>query len=380
MRRTRDRGMTIVELLITLIVASLVAGATFTFFAGQQKIYDVQTDILNLQQNLWASMETLARYTRASGAGMHSCVREVDGADPGDPVPGGAVSPDTGLRVWRDGVFSRIPPLWIQNGAAGAPDTITIAYGEGASGSFRNASLLTTIPAGQSTNPINLLPGQARSFLPDEFALLVQGNRADNDVGCTLFQITNVDFGADRLDHIAADSIWNTAANTAQMVPWDFIGNADPTLATGGVRSFGTLRYVQFAVDTVANPPTLTMNILTEAQGPQVLAEGIEDMQIAYACDLQPAVPGPDGVLSEGTDAATRAADEWTYNVAGDVPPNACKRPAAVRITLMARALNADGTLSDLPGNAKVAAEDGNAGAADLFRHRVAAVTVYPRN
>ena len=75
-----------------------------------------------------------------------------------------------------------------------------------------------------------------------------------------------------------------------------------------------------------------------------MLAEGMEDMQIAYACDTQPGGT-PDGSLSEGTDAASRLADEWTYNQTGDVPPANCGVPSAIRITLLGRSLNPDQSL-----------------------------------
>jgi hypothetical protein len=380
--RNTERGLTVVELLVTLVVASAVSAATFTFFAGQQRIYDVQTEILNVQQNLWASMETLTRYVRVAGSGMTGCVRpdsDLGGPDQGDPVPGAAAMPQTGLRVWQDPNFSRIPPLWIQNGASGAPDIITVAYGDGASGAFNDATLAVDVPNGQSTAPIELIPGQIASFLQDEFVLLVDRGQDNLDRGCMLFQVTGFDVPNNRLLHSGASSSWNTLANIAPMVPFTFDGDADPLAATAGVRSFGQLIWVQFAVDRTVTPPTLTMNRLDTTQGPQVLAEGIEDLQIAYACDRVPAA-ALDGVLSEGTDAATRLVDEWVYNTAGDVPPNGCNRPDAIRITLMARSINADNNLADLTGNAKAASEDGVAGTADRFRHRLVTTTVYPRN
>ena len=54
MRRS-DAGLTLIELMITIVVASLVAASTFMFFAGQQRIYDTQTKLLNVQQNVTAA-------------------------------------------------------------------------------------------------------------------------------------------------------------------------------------------------------------------------------------------------------------------------------------------------------------------------------------
>jgi prepilin-type N-terminal cleavage/methylation domain-containing protein len=377
-----DRGFTLVELLVTIVVASLIAATTFTFFAGQQQIYDTQTKMLGVQENLWASLETVTKYLRSAGAGIADCVRldpDGSGADNGDPPPGGAAAPATGLRAYRNGVVFRIAPLWIQNGVGGAPDTITVAYGRGASGNFRDAYLGTTISAGGSTAAITTLPGQSSRFVPGEFMALVDEARSDGDRGCSLFNITDVVPGTSTLLH-GTSSSWNPLADSTAHMPFLYQGGS--STATGGVRNLGQLVWIRLAIDAsgaAGVPPRLTLDRLDDADPPQVLAEGIEDMQVAYGCDLGPEAM-PDGVLTEGTDPATRLADEWTYNEPGDVEPQRCQRPDAVRITLVARTLTPEQGLANVPGNLRPAAEDGATGTADLFRHRVVNATVRMRN
>jgi prepilin-type N-terminal cleavage/methylation domain-containing protein len=378
--RQRDRGLTLVEVLVTITIASFITAATFAFFAGQQRIYDTQSKVLGVQQNLWASMDTVSRYLRLSGKGMLGCVRpDSDGAgpDPGDPPCGSATAPQTGLRAYRSGTgFLRIAPLWIQNGAAGAPDTLTIAYGLNASGNFTDATLASDVPAGQTTTDIKVLTNETLGFRTGEFMMLVERSQANGDRGCTLFQVTGTAPATNVLLKDAAGSSWNPVADVAAMVPFTYIGGATPT---GGVRNFGELTWIQFAIDSSGSaPPRLTMNRLDGTRGPEVLADGIEDMQIAYACDV--AGGAPDGNLDEGTDSGTRRTDEWTYNESGDVEPIGCSRPDAIRITLIARSLTPDTTLAAALGNAKPASEDGVAGAVDQYRHRVATMAVYPRN
>jgi prepilin-type N-terminal cleavage/methylation domain-containing protein len=382
-RRDRhDRGLTLVELLVTITIASFITAATFAFFAGQQRIYDVQSKLLGVQQNLWSSMDTLGRYARLAGKGMLGCVRadsDLAGPDQGDPPCGGTTAPQTGLRVYRSGTgFLRIAPLWIQNGASGAPDTLTIAYGNGASGNYTDATLATDIQTGRPMVPINVLTGETALFRVNEFLMLIEKGQANGDRGCTLFQLTGTDVAANRLLRDAAGSSWNPSADVAEMIPFSYIGGASPT---GGVRIFGELTWVQFAIDRTGAPtvpPRLTMNRLDGTRGPEVLADGIEDMQIAYGCDV--AGGAADGTLAEGTDSATRRTDEWTYNETGDVEPVGCNRPDAIRITLIARSLTPDNMLASVPGNVKPAAEDGAVGAVDLYRHRVATMAIYPRN
>jgi hypothetical protein len=378
--RGSDGGLTLVEVLVTITIASFITAATFAFFAGQQRIYDTQSKVLNVQQSLWSSMDTVSRYVRQAGKGMLGCVRpDSDGAGPdlGDPPCGGATAPQTGLRAYRAGTgFLRIAPLWIKNGAAGAPDTLTIAYGLNASGNFTDATLANDISAGRTTLPINVLPNETLGFRAGEFMMLIERSQANGDRGCTLFQVTGTTLATNTVLKDSAGSTWNPTADVAAMVPFSYIGGASPT---GGVRNFGELTWIQFAIDSSGSaPPRLTMNRLDGTRGPEVLADGIEDMQIAYACDVTGG--SADGNLDEGTDSATRRIDEWTYNESGDVEPVGCNRPDAIRITLIARSLTPDTTLAAALGNAKPAAEDGAAGAVDQYRHRIATMAVYPRN
>jgi prepilin-type N-terminal cleavage/methylation domain-containing protein len=380
--RRPDRGLTLVEVMVTITIASFITAATFAFFAGQQRIYDTQSKLLGVQQNLWSAMDTVGRYVRLSGKGMLGCVRpDSDGAGPdlGDPSCGGSTAPQTGIRAWRNGTGSlRIAPLWIKNGASGAPDTLTIAYGLNASGNFTDATLASDIQTGKTTVPVSVLAGETVGFRANEFMLLVEKAQANGDRGCTLFQVTGIDVATNTLLKASAGSSWNPAADIAAMVPFSYIGGAAPT---GGVRNIGELTWIQFAIDTSGGPsvpPRLTMNRLDGTGGAEVLADGIEDMQVAFACDITGG--SPDGDLAEGTDTATRRTDEWIYNESGDVEPAGCSRPDAIRITLMARSLTPDTTLSAVAGNAKPAAEDGVAGTADQYRHRVATMSIFPRN
>jgi hypothetical protein len=325
---------------------------------------------------------------RSAGGGMLQCVRpDPDGAgpDPGDPPPGGATTPQTGLRAFRNGsgVF-RIPPIWIQNGVGGLPDALTIAYGSGTSGTFSDAIL-----AGNVATPLSAITtpaGQGLRFFPNEFILLVDSDpaRVTGDKGCSLLQVTGVVPGVagapDTLQHDGTLSTWNPGTNIAGFLPFTYPGGS--ASSTGGVRNFGTLTWIRFAIDSTGAPavaPRLTMTRLDTNGVPEVLADGIEDMQIAYACDLQP-LGAPDGVLSEGTDAGSRSTDEWTYNEGGEVEQVGCNRPDAIRITLIARSLTVDNLLGGVSGNAKPGVEDGVAGPSDQYRHRVATVSITPRN
>lgn len=395
-RRRPDAGLTLVELMVTIIVASLVATSTFMFFAGQQRIYETQTKMLNTQQNVWAAMETVTRYVRAAGTGMLGCVRpDPDnppnaGADTGDPPPvpappaarsstAFADAPRTGLRAFLQGTgLVRIPPLWISDGGTTGPDTLTIAYGDGTFGNWSDADL----GAFMNTNLdlLSTVAGLGVVFRMDDFVLVLDKGfntaQANRDRGCTLFWLSAAPVGTElKKDATGKYARWNAGGAVAGLVPFTY--NAG---GAGGIRHFGQLRWIRFAIQpgTGLNPPRLTMQRLDEANSvPQTLAEGIEDMQIAYACD---------NVLDNGLlDEGPSSTDEWILNHAADnpfslaAPPSvACNRPEAIRITLVSRSISEDPAA---PAIARPAVENRPAAATtDRFRRRIITSTVYPRN
>lgn len=427
-RRRPDAGLSLVELMITLAVASLVSGSTFVFFAGQQKVYETQGRLLNVQQNLWSAMEIMGRNVRAAGIGMANCVRQDSdrgGPDNGDPPPTPSIgfpNPAGGVRAFRGGAVIRIPPMWIINGAAGAPDEITVAFGTNTFGNTADTFLTQDVRTTNVVSDAVMTIGTV--YQANDFILLADvgtpARNLNNDRGCTLFQVTGV--LGNQLLH-APTSAWNPPGDIAGLAPTAVPAAGPayvyPTGDKGGVRNFGTLNWVRFFIDATgapATPPRLMMDRLDTNAGPQLLADGIEDMQIAYACDipvpLAPDCPaGPpcvspetptnpaDGTLTEGgplpsppaagaqpTVVATRlytapgTGDEWTYNTPGDIPRPDCNRPTAVRVTLIGRSMTADTAIPNGAGNYKPGIEDGLAGPVDTFRHRVITSTINPRN
>ena len=64
MMRNRTRGFTLVEVLITVVVAGVLGGALMTLVLGQQKFYGHSDDTIVAQQNLRAAMDLMATELR----------------------------------------------------------------------------------------------------------------------------------------------------------------------------------------------------------------------------------------------------------------------------------------------------------------------------
>jgi prepilin-type N-terminal cleavage/methylation domain-containing protein len=361
--RRPQAGLTLIELLITLVLAAAVTSSAFVFFAGQQRIYETQTQLLNVQQNLWLAMEVLTRQARSAGTAMVGC------------------GPN-GLRSFRSGSgVSRLRPLTVTNGGLGGTDEITITSFSNSSGNFWDGTLMEAVPTTYAGTALRSV--ESELFRDAEFIMLLDRTAAPpgGDRGCSLFRIT-ANPGTSDLIPVASTSTWNSPAIAPGLIPYTY------GTATGAIRNLGTLSSMRYFIDSSGGPalaPRLMIDDLGDASPAQILAEGIEDLQLAYACDLEPA-GAPDGALTEGTDATARLTDEWFNNQVGDVVDPACVTPASLRITLIARSLTSDTTLfgsagsGAASGSAKPAVEDGTAGAPDTFRHRVLTTTIYPRN
>jgi hypothetical protein len=315
--------------------------------------------------------------------------------------------------------MKRIPPLWIVDnvdstapstaGIVEGTDVITVAFGNRASGTTFDSALATPVAA--TGNPITIPPANTAMFQASEFVVLVGQPgmgivpAVASDIGCTLFQISSVTAGTLNLlsdstttclpGESCAGSRWNPNGAVASMVPGTGYGvPAGLNNLNTGVRNFGELWWVRFAIRTADSAgngitnygatgqaqtiPVLTMERLdgTLPTAPVVLAEGIEDLQVSFACDLN-----ADGVMTE----VPNTTDEWTLNFANDPIEvsrfRKCNQPTAVRITLVARSLTEDtGINAALTGNHRPAVENRAAGSPDQFRRRVLTTTVYPRN
>ena len=66
-KMSRTNGFTLIELLIAMAVAGIVAGAIFTAFLSQQKSYLAQEQVSEMQQNLRAALDIMARDIRMAG-------------------------------------------------------------------------------------------------------------------------------------------------------------------------------------------------------------------------------------------------------------------------------------------------------------------------
>jgi prepilin-type N-terminal cleavage/methylation domain-containing protein len=147
-----------------------------------------------------------------------------------------------------------------------------------------------------------------------------------------------------------------------------------PTQYAAGSYLF-KVRHVTYAVAAQYGLGTSAVgngNVLTfdDGSGAQPLADGVEDMQIAYGFDNN-----ADGLVTET--GSTAGDDEWVYNVAGETMPATLANLRSIRITLIVKGTQPEQGVN----NNRPKAEDHAAGSTfDAFIRRTVRTEISVRN
>jgi len=73
----KNKGLTLVELLVVLVISSFLVGGMYKTFINQQKTYTVQEQVVDMQQNIRGGINRMMREIRMAGFGNVSMVLPV---------------------------------------------------------------------------------------------------------------------------------------------------------------------------------------------------------------------------------------------------------------------------------------------------------------
>ena len=65
----KNKGITLIELLVALVISGILVGGIYRTFIGQQKTYTVQERVVDMQQNVRASINRMMTEIRMAGFG-----------------------------------------------------------------------------------------------------------------------------------------------------------------------------------------------------------------------------------------------------------------------------------------------------------------------
>lgn len=326
-RDARQRGFTLVELMISLVLFSFAVAGVLSVAVSMTQAYREQRQVINAEASVRAPLDFLSDALRQASPGV---------TDPNNV---------------QDFHTCKLGAIEVTNSSTG-PDELDLVYATGGI-----VTTLSTAAFDVNSTAINVT--DASQLSAGDYVLVT-------------------DFTYGMLVKIESKSgnaltLATKCSTPASLTMW-------PTATTN--YPIGSLviraQHAHFEIQTVDGQPTLTMDPDGDAANGggaatyEPLAENIEDMQIAVGEDTDTI----NGISEVGAAAND---DEWHYNVESDNPPAVGSKIRAVRVTLIAR------TSTALFGNTasfylRPAAEDHDAGAYDNYRRRILRSMVELRN
>jgi len=347
-----EAGATLTELMAGVVITLLVAAAGFTVLTSSEKAATVNEQTAQTQQNGRVAMELVARDLKMAGFGLVS--------------GGGTINNCTAAG-------STVPILPLDNTPAGAdtgPDSVRLV-----------------VPTRLST-----LNGQHPAAPPAAITQLALQAGAVASMGITTNQSVSVNGAASgNIQSIAGDTLTLTNPIAApalfpggtvvywmQCITYAITSNATKCAGSGPC----LLRGIR---DTTVADINLDPNMVP-------IADGIEDLQLAYACDGCTGTAVPDGIVDDQNANGNFDAGDFISNNAWATAPMTPEKIRLVRVTVVARQPREDLGLgegkSEVQATGPVIVEDHNpssdAGFVSSeyshFRRRVLTRTVQLRN
>ena len=342
LRAIQQVGMTLIELMVTVLLATILIGGLFYMMSGQQRTYTNQVNVLSAQENLWGAMEYLERQIRMAGYGFGACGAKI--LTVGGGSADAAVDVLTGLKVYND------HNLFTGTIGVDGTDSFEVRYSVTVTTGQQNMRVTKELPINSTVLYASSNGGADPIKTGDLVVVCLPGFPG------TLMEITKdpeqmpQDYDGDGVGDYKYSM---NPASPYNPPNWNglFGPGAKYPPNTSMVRFGSTGEPRKFAIDNTHNPPRLVTWQLTDKSDLAIVASGIEDMQIAWACDTEPS-PG-NGIFTEGVCAVSgggvsckcstdncsaKVGDEWANNVASDTEPICGDNPIQrVRLTLIAR-------------------------------------------
>lgn len=291
----KTRGHTLVEMMFGLMIAMVIMGAAYTVTVGHDRASTASNQTAEMQQGARIAMEFITHDLKMAGYGGPTGIGGCGtGILPGDNNPGGA---DTG-------------PDWVSMVVPTPLASLAAAAGSGGSTVLLTAGAVASINA---------------AYAPEVF-------------GVTSW----ISIGG-----AYATQVTSLATDTLTVSP------ATPLTSLYPVGTAVTwLRCIRYTIGTTTaacsgTAPCLLRGVTGGSMVP--IAEGIEDLQLAYACDGCNGTV-PDGIVDDLDGSGNFSDGDFVSNSAWSTPPMTPDTIRLVRVNIVARQSGIDQRQGDAGG------------------------------
>jgi prepilin-type N-terminal cleavage/methylation domain-containing protein len=196
----QDKGLTLIELLIGVVLSSIVVLALYGILGSQNRTYTLQDDASEMQQNLRMALENMARTIRMAGFGKLSGWTTVNGyTDTGGwgfATLNFAVYPTAGTANTLHLVGCLDAPAGTLAAAvAGHPTTITLNAGQAAN--FNTTTLSNISIGGMENAQVKSIAGNVLTIDTDLVTAGNQGLQSDYNIGTQIFIVRWITYSVD---------------------------------------------------------------------------------------------------------------------------------------------------------------------------------------
>jgi len=304
-RISHSRGFTLIEVLIGMAIGLIGIGIITQVYLVNENYKRSTTGAGAAQVNGAIALYTMERDVRMAGYG----------------VSGVAALECGQIQYYYNGAYSSPPgaglmpivlaPVVITDGGAGAPDTVTVMYGDPA-----DRTIPTTLSKAMAVGAdIDVDNPTGFSFVPGgtgDLAILSQGGV------CTLIQVTNVESSALRIQHNSGPTApWNPVAGgifTGYATGAALINLGRPTVSTYSI-SANSLRLLSVFTSTSTTvvpshnaTPVAIVNDMVDLQAQYGKDNGIDNGTVTNAGGVYS--PG-DGIVDSYDNVTPTTAAGW---------------------------------------------------------------------
>ncbi len=339
--RKNNRGFSLVELMVAIVVSTILIAAVSATYIAQNRSYVAQENVTEINTQAKIAIDVMANDIKTAGFGVPADMNQdaVNGLTTVVSFIDNSDAPDAITVV---GGFRMLGTLWP---ALGAPSTISCA----AQGAY--------VPLGSTTVRIDYVDSADIFNTDDKRSISIDGinyatvaNVSDTDATITLDRPLSQDFPL-----LDTDGDGNCDTGRPVYVVED---------TTFCVDGNGVLHRIRRRADMTTCTPSVTSD-------DDVLAENIEDLQFAYAVDTD-----GDGQIDDLN--GDGLIDDQDYLISGNgVDPVTIR---AVRINVLARAEREDVNYQGMGNPPSLIENRNHAATNDNFRRRWWQTVVTIRN